>query len=100
MKQGTVFQKPEDLDGNGVLYCELDTENNLFEQNVVEPPTHITATDGLEKWKVKSVVERFSCVPKVFVSVLKNFSFPNFWLGAVKCLVGIKFGYYCKETCQ
>ncbi|KAL0559812.1 hypothetical protein IC582_000189 [Cucumis melo] len=49
MKQGTVFQKPEDLDGNGVLYCELDTENNLFEQNVVEPPTHITATDGLEK---------------------------------------------------
>lgn len=49
MKQDTVFQKPEDIDGNGVLYCELDTESNFLEQNVVEPPTHITATDGLEK---------------------------------------------------
>lgn len=45
-KQDTVFQKPEDLDGNGVLYCDLGTENNFLEQNVVEPPTPcITATD-------------------------------------------------------
>lgn len=45
-KQDAVFQKAEDLDGKGVLYCELDSENNFLDQNVAEPPTpFITATD-------------------------------------------------------
>lgn len=76
MKQDTVFQKPEDIDGNGVLYCELDTEDNFLEQNVVEPPTHITATDGLEKWKCCWKILNLSW--KSFVSVFKNFLSPTF----------------------
>ncbi|XP_022988686.1 K(+) efflux antiporter 3, chloroplastic-like [Cucurbita maxima] len=43
-------RKQADLDGKGVLYCELDTvENSSDPDNMVQPPTpYITATDALE----------------------------------------------------
>ncbi|KAG7022518.1 K(+) efflux antiporter 3, chloroplastic, partial [Cucurbita argyrosperma subsp. argyrosperma] len=43
-------RKQEDLDGKGVLYCELDTEENSSDpDNMVQRPTpYITATDALE----------------------------------------------------
>lgn len=82
-KQDTVFQKPEDLDGKGVRYCELDTENDFVEQNVVEPSSpYITASDGIEKWKHWWKILYLPKVLLLFNPFFKNFLSPTFDSGA------------------